>query len=122
MCRVSSPVCRRRGFRDGNSGSVPREALPSLQEGDRRGDMLPAVLRYRPLHGDAGQLIKDTQNVLVLIEISRPLRLMRSVSLTMRFSAGRNVRLPVVRLLLGQWDDSVVASILGMHSSCLGLR
>lgn len=37
-------------------------------------------------------------------------------------SAGRDVCLPVVWLLLGQWNDSVVASILGMHSSCLGLR
>lgn len=116
------PVCRRRGFRDGNSGPVPRQTLPSLQKGDRRGDMLPAVLRHRPLHGDAGQPIKDTQNVLVLIGISRSAAADEVGVANVRCSAGRNVRLPVVRLLLGQWDDSVVAGILGMHSSCLGLR
>lgn len=51
-----SPVRRRGGFRHRDSGSVSREALPSLQKGDRRGDMLLAVLHNRPLHGDAGQL------------------------------------------------------------------
>lgn len=84
--------------------------------------MLPAVLRHRPVHGDAGQPIKDTQNALVSMESKSAAAADEVGVANVRFSAGRNVRLPVVRLLLGQWDDSVVASILGMHSSCLGLR
>lgn len=48
------PVCWSGGFCDRHPGPVPWKAPPSLQKGDRCGHMLLIVLRYRPLHGDAG--------------------------------------------------------------------
>lgn len=49
-------VCWCGGLRDWNPGSVSWEELSPLQTRDCRGDLLLAVLRYRPVHGHAGGL------------------------------------------------------------------